>query len=594
MASIRYWLKGVQPKRIIMFVLALLIALLLLISTFPNNFMPQSASANPAVHNDATPDVRYWEWREWVGEVGDALIGVKYGPVEKEGNPKLKEEILTAKPTGKTAQREERGPKRGAEEMSVGLKKFDISIKLKLNECVVHTWDEREMLETKEIWMMQTYRQKRYGRIGGINWDYVMEDIVWQEEIPNTRSKITEPKWRKVDGTDEYKSDDPPGDEILPWSKEALPQTGKLTLDYIWIDNIAPAAPPGTITHKLFLDGDSIADGTKIDLMSLELGDHETLVELHTIDGQIIPIYRPFTLVPPIELLPHSGSEVFFDEMERIEFTVKNNLNTTTDVNLRIESVPPGWDVHLCATNVSVPASGESTFEVMVSPTIGAFPEYSMNAVVTASPFYSGYRASANLDVEAAFPDNAKIYRLEIDGKELLALSIPEDTSLSNFRFEDGEILFESEQADTGFALIIPNSLLAGPLQAVGPGGDVVPSIENIFLSDTHGLFFSAIHESGTVTISKKDLEILTEIGPTLPSEELPEEVKELSEEVAELSEKVEELFAEIAALTVENAELGGSAGRNLIIGLVAGLLVGGGVIFAVMRRRKKVKADLE
>lgn len=83
-----------------------------------------------------------------------------------------------------------------------------------------------------------------------------------------------------------------------------------------------------------------------------------------------------------------------------------------------------------------------------------------MNAVVTASVFDGAYHASANLDVEAAFPDDVEIYRLELNGEEALAVSIPKGTSLTNFRFEDGQILFESEQADTGFALIIPNSLL--------------------------------------------------------------------------------------------------------------------------------------
>jgi hypothetical protein len=354
-----------------------------------------------------------------------------------------------------------------------------------------------------------------------------------------------------------------------------------------------PGTPPGTITHKTFLDGNSIADGTTMGFRDLELGTHEILVELYVIDGQIIPVSIPFTLVPPIEVLPLSGSEIFFDETKMIEFTVKNNLNTDTRINLSIDFVPPGWDVYLLADSVSVPASGESTFEVMVMPTIAAFPQFSMNAVVTALTFNGAHLASANLDVEAAFPDDVEIYRLDLEGEEALAVSIPKGTSLTNFRFEDGQILFESEQADTGFALIIPNSLLGESLQAVGPGGDVLQSIEDLFLSSTHQLFFGAISESGTVTISEKDLEIFTEIVTELSEEvealtaENTELKRSISEEVAELSGKVEELSAEIEALTAENTEMGGSVWRNLIIGLVAGLLVGGGVAFAIMRRRK-------
>ncbi len=561
MASIRYWLRCVQPKRIIMFVLALFIVALLLISMLPGNFMTQSASANPGLLD----------------------VGVKFGGVVADGKPISDFRDLPPPKYIGNKRTVTKGQDVGITEVTIKgtVKKVEVEIGLKGNlaKKFVTTWEEREYIFSREIWLMQKYRRIIIAVVEGFEVDFLFPDITWWEEVPGSRETVTDdPEWIEVKGSRD--TDDPPGD-VVNMSKAIFPQTGTLTLDYSFVDNIIPGTPTGTITHKLFLDGDSITDGTTMDFMALELGPHEVLVELYVIDGQIIPISMPFTLVPPIEVLPLSGSEILFDETKRIEFTVKNNLYTDTKVNLSIDFVPPGWDVHLVATSVSVPALGESTVEVMVRPTIVAFPQLSMNAVVSASSIDGAHGASANLDVEAAFPDNVEIYRLELEGEEVLAVSIPKGTSLTNFRFEDGQILFESEQADTGFALIIPNSLLEESLQAVGPGGDVLQSIEDLFLSSTHQLFFGATSESGTVTISKKDLEILTEIGPTLPSEEL-------SGKVAELSEKVEELSTKIEVLTAENTELRRSIWRNLIIGLIVGLLVGGGIFFAVMRRRKK------
>ncbi len=68
----------------------------------------------------------------------------------------------------------------------------------------------------------------------------------------------------------------------------------------------------------------------------------------------------------------------------------------------------------------------------------------------------------------------------------------------------------------------------------------------------------------------------------------------QLNAELAELQETRKEdlrqnaaLEEEVKRLTSEKEALGGSVWRNLIIGLIAGFLVGGGVAFAIMRRRK-------
>jgi hypothetical protein len=68
---------------------------------------------------------------------------------------------------------------------------------------------------------------------------------------------------------------------------------------------------------------------------------------------------------------------------------------------------------------------------------------------------------------------------------------------------------------------------------------------------------------------------------------ELQETRKEDLSENTALREEVEQLTAEKEALFSENVELGGNVWRNLIIGLVIGLLMGGGIAFAIMRRRK-------
>lgn len=68
---------------------------------------------------------------------------------------------------------------------------------------------------------------------------------------------------------------------------------------------------------------------------------------------------------------------------------------------------------------------------------------------------------------------------------------------------------------------------------------------------------------------------------------ELQETRKEDLSENAALRDEVEQLTAEKEALFSENEELGNNVWWNLIIGLVAGALVGGGVAFAIMRRRK-------
>lgn len=180
-----------------------------------------------------------------------------------------------------------------------------------------------------------------------------------------------------------------------------------------------------------------------------------------------------------------------------------------------------------------------------VRPTIGAFPQYSMNATVTAMSV-SGYHAVANLDVQAVFPDDARTYRVNLQGEEILAFSVSQNTSLLNFRFEGEGILFESEQSNTGFGLVLPRTLIEGPLKATGPKGNVLSSVEDLFLSETHGLFLAESPESGTIT-----------------------------------GFRVEES-------TDEGAKPGSSLWHYLIIGLVVGLAVGGGGAFVAMRRRRE------
>jgi len=374
--------------------------------------------------------------------------------------------------------------------------------------------------------------------------DWVVQDDTWQKEVPGSRTEITETRWERVANSESSTLVDPPGDGDPP-SKQVFLQDEQLALDFSFIDNIIPGIPPGTITHKVYLDGTSIADPVTLDLKSLALGDHELMVELLTIDGQLVPIPIPFTVVPPLELLLENNSEVTVDEAERFEFTLKNNLNAATRANLNIEGIPPGWHVHLTATSVSVPASGQSTFQVSVRPTIGAFPQYSMNATVTATSI-SGYHAVAYLDVQAVFPDDARIYQISLHGGEILAFAVSQNATLANFRFEGGKILFESEQPDTGFGLVLPRTLIEGPLQATGPEGNALSSIEDLFLSGTHGLFLAESPESGAITVSR--------VGEPADEEARP----------------------------------GRSLWQFLVIGLVVGLVVGGGIAFVVMRGRRR------
>lgn len=516
------WLKRIRLKRVIAFILSLSIVLSLLALALPHNFIGQSVLASPG-----------------------PIVGVRNKGTVPDGAAKSREYVKEAGYTGNTRTQTSEGPKICVKEFDIKIEDFELSAKGEVCVKKVTTWTEREWKETKVTWLEQPWRKIWVAvYFWGIEVDWVVQDDTWQKEVPGSRTEITETRWERVANSETSTLVDPPGSGDPP-SKQVFVQDEQLALDFSFIDNIIPGAPPGTITHKLYLDGTSIADGTTLDLKNLTLGDHELMVELLTIDGQLIPIPIPFTLVPPLELLLKDNSEVTLDEMKRFEFTLKNNLNADTKVNLSIEGIPPGWDVHLNATSVSVPASGESTFQVLVRPTIGAFPQYSMNATVTATSV-SGYHAVANLDVQAVFPDNARIYQVTLQGEEILAFSVSQNTSLLNFRFEGEKILFESEQINTGFGLVLPRTLIEGPLQATGPKGNVLSSVEDLFLSGTHGLFIAESPESGTITVSR-----------------------------------VEEP-------TDEGAGPGGSLWQYLVIGLVVGLVVGGGIAFVVMRRRKE------
>jgi hypothetical protein len=516
------WLKQIRPKRVITVILPLSIVLLLLVSVLPHSFIGQSVLASPG-----------------------PIISVRNKGTVPDGAPKSREYVKQASYTGNTRTRTSEGPKICIKEVDIKIEELEISAKGEVCVKKVTTWTEREWKQTKVTWLEQPWRKIWVAvYFGGIEVDWVLQDDTWQEEVSGSRTEITETRWERVANSESSMWVDPPGSGNLS-STQVFVQDEQLTLDFSFVDNIIPGAPPGTITHNLYLDGTSIADGTTLDLKTLALGDHELLVELVTIDGQLIPIPIPFTVVPPLELLLENNSEVTLDEMERFEFTLKNNLNADTRANLCIQGIPPGWDVHLSATSVSVPASGESTFEVLVRPTIGAFPQFSMNATVTATSI-SGYHAVANLDVQAVFPDDARIYQVNLEGEEILAFAVSQNTSLLNFRFQGGKILFESDHANAGFGLVLPRTLIEGPLQATGPKGDVLSSVEDLFLSGTHGLFLAESPESGTITISKIE----------------------------------------------EPAEGGVGSGMSLwqyfIIGLVVGLVVGGGIAFFVMRRKKK------
>lgn len=519
------WLKQIRPKRVITVILPLSIVLLLLVSVLPHSFIGQSILASPG-----------------------PIIGVRNKGTVPDGAPKSREYVKQASYTGNTRTRTSEGPKICIKEVDIKIEDLEISAKGEICVKKVTTWTEREWKQTKVTWLEQPWRKIWVAvYFWGIEVDWVVQDDTWQREVPGSRTEITETRWERVANSETSMWVDPPGSGNLS-STQVFVQDEQLTLDFSFVDHLLdhiPWAPPGTITHNLYLDGTSIADGITLDLKTLALGDHELLVELVTIDGQLIPIPIPFTVVPPLELLIENNSEVTLDEMERFEFTLRNNLNADTRANLCIQGIPPGWDVHLSATSVSVPASGNSTFQVLVRPTIGAFPQYSMNATVTATSI-SGYHAAANLDVQAVFPDDAKIYQVSLEGEEILAFSVPQNTNLLNFRFEGGKILFESDQANTGFGLVLPRTLIEGPLQATGPNGDVLSSVEDLFLSGTHGLLLAESPESGIITISK-----------------------------------VEEP-------TEEEARAGMSLWQYLIIGLVIGLVVGGGIAFAVMRRREK------
>jgi len=514
------WPKRIRLKWLTVSILSLSVVLSLVLLALPHSFIGQSVLASPG-----------------------PIIGVKNKGQVPNGAAKSREYVKEARYTGNTRTQTSAGPKICIKEVDIRIEELEISAKGEVCVKKVTTWTEREWKETKVTWLEQPWRKIWVAvYFGGIEVDWVLQDETWQKEVPGSRTEVTETRWERVANSEISMWVDPPGDGD-PLTRQVFVQDEQLALNFSFIDNIIPGAPPGTITHKLYLDGISIADGTTLDLKNLALGDHELMVELLTIDGQLIPISIPFTVVPPLELLLENDSEVTLDETERFEFTLKNNLDAATRVNLCIEGIPPGWDVHLAATSVSVPASGNSTFEVLVRPTIGAFPEYTMNATVTATSI-SGYHALANLDVQAAFPDDATIYQVMLQGEEVLAFSLSQNASLLNFRFEDEKILFQAERPNTGFGLVLPRTLIEGPLQATGPNGNVLSSVEDLFLSGTHGLFLAESPESGTITISK-----------------------------------VEEH---------EGARPGIGLWQYLIIGLAIGLIVGGGIAFVVMRSRRK------
>lgn len=515
------WLKRIHLKRVVAFILSLAIVVSLLALVLPHNFIGQSVLASPG-----------------------PIISVRNKGTVPDGAAKSREYVKQASYTGNTRTQTSEGPKVCVKEFDIKIEELELSAKGEICVKKVTTWTEREWKETKVTWLEQPWRKIWVAvYFGGIEVDWVLQDDTWQKEVPGSRTEITETRWERVANSETSTLVDPPGSvSVYPLAKQVFVQDEQLALNFSFMDNIIPGAPPGTITHKLYLDGTSIADGTTLDLKNLALGDHELMVELFTIDGQLVPIPIPFTVVPPLELLLENNSEVAFDETERFEFTLKNNLNAATRASLGIEGIPPGWDVHLTATSVSVPASGESTFQVSVRPTIGAFPQYTMNATVTATSI-SGYHALANLDVQAVFPDDAKTYRVNLEGEEILAFSVSQNMSLLNFRFEGEKILFESEQTNAGFGLVLPRTLIEGPLQATGPKGNVLSSVEDLFLSGTHGLFLAESPESGTITVSR-----------------------------------VEEH---------EGARPGMGLWQYIIIGLVVGLIVGGGIAFVVMRRRR-------
>ncbi|NWF78021.1 MAG: hypothetical protein HXY36_05460 [Chloroflexi bacterium] len=517
--------KRIRVKGVIASLLFLSIVFSLLALVLPHNFVGQSVLASPG-----------------------PIISVRNKGEVPDGAAKSREYVKQAGYTGNTRTQTSAGPKICVKEVDIRIEELEISAKGEVCVKKVTTWTEREWKETKVTWLEQPWRKIWVAvYFGGIEVDWVLQDETWQREVPGSRTEITETRWERVAGSETSMWVDPPGGGD-PLTKQVFVQDERLALDFSFIDNIIPGAPPGTITHKLYLDGISIADGTTLDLKNLALGDHELMVELLTIDGQLIPVGIPFTVVPPLELLLENNAEVTLDETERFEFTLKNNLNADTKVNLSVEGIPPGWDVHLAATSVSVPASGNSTFQVLVRPTIGALPQYTMNATVTAMST-SGYHALAYLDVQAVFPDDATIYQVTLQGEEILAFSVSQNASLLNFRFEDEKILFESEQPTTGFGLVLPRTLIEGPLQATGPKGNILSSVEDLFLSGTHGLFLAESPESGTITISR---------------------VEEPSD---------------------EGARPGMGLWQYLIIGLVVGLVVGGGIAFVVMRRRREVRS---